>query len=187
MIKLKKKMKLNKRQAPEKNQEGEEENQRPTYEQARDAFERENQLSTETNLSKSEDVTINNHSNDKRPKRNYSESNSSCERESHRHKGDHKNITHITSLFDPEIGSSSSDETGSDTLDFDVEACCRGLIRKCKGDYFACACELRFFKCKCGWKPVPSKKGVYSCKGCTKLIANCNYCDEFVFKKRSNR
>ena len=122
MIKLKKKTKLNKRQAPEETQEIEEENKKPTHEEARNAFEREKQQATVLNLSKSGDVTINHNSNDKGSKRNYSDSNSLCERESRRHKREHDNLMPLSSLFDPEIGSSSTDEAESETLDFDVEA-----------------------------------------------------------------
>ena len=184
MIKLQKKTKLNKRQAPDENPEKEEQNDKPTHEEARNAFEREEQQPIVSDPSKPGDNTITNDNTDKRPKRNYSDTNSSCERESRRHKADHDDLTHLCSLFDPELVLPSSDETGSDTLEFDVQACCRDLIKKCKGDYFACACESRFFECKCGWKPIPSKKGVFSCQGCTKIIANCNNCDEFVFLKK---
>ena len=107
MIKLKKKTKLNKRQAPEENHEKEEENEKPTLEEARNAFERKEQQPTVSDSSKPGDVTITNNITDKRPKRNYLDSNSSCERESRRHKGDHDNLMPLSSLFDPEIDLSS--------------------------------------------------------------------------------
>ena len=67
MIKLKKKTKLNKRQAPEENLEKEEENDKPTHEEARIAFEREEQQPTASDSSKPGDVTITNNSIDKTP------------------------------------------------------------------------------------------------------------------------
>ena len=84
--------------------------------------------------------------NNKSLKRSHSSTKSSSERDSRRHKGDlnkmqtlslHKgdcdNVPHLSSLFNPEIGSLILDKTELVTLDFDIEACCRDLIKKCEG------------------------------------------------------
>ena len=183
MIQLRKRSKLFKRQAPDEQKE-EDKSQKPSYEEAKEAFNSDNETSVPSNKTKPGECESNINYDNERPKRNRSGTNSSTERDSRRHKGDSSEMKPLSSLFDPHSSTSSSDEFEFDTINLNADSCCRGLIKKCKGEYFACACERRFYKCKCGWKLVPPQNGVFLCKGCSQVVANCHNCEEFVSKKK---
>ena len=126
MIQLRKRSKLFKRQAPDEQKE-EDKSQKPSYEEAKEAFNSDNETSVPSNKTKpafnSDNETSvpsnktkpgecksNINYDNERPKRHRSGTNSSTERDSRRHKGDSNEMKRLSSLFDSHSSKSSSDE-----------------------------------------------------------------------------
>ena len=118
----------------------------------------------------------------KASKRPFSDSSNSPLNQSQKRK--HTTTEEARSLFDldPEISTDSSTEF--EEIRSYANPCCYELIQKCTGDYFACACEKQYFKCKCGWKTIGQEKGVYKCEQCKDIVVNCVGCGSFQVKNK---
>ena len=86
----------------------------------------------------------------------------------------------------PEISFGTSNDDELSELQLFADPCCHELIQKCTGRHFACACQKQFYRCKCGWKLLGLKKGVYKCDTCDATVANCVGCGSFQVKKKGN-
>ena len=73
-------------------------------------------------------------------------------------------------------------DSSKETVEFDLfkEAylkCCHESINHCSDNTLLCKCNLRYYKCKCGWKVYDTHLPWYQCENCNSVIVKCPGCE----------
>ena len=89
----------------------------------------------------------------------------------------------------PEKSIFTTPHSGNESFEIDPfkEAylkCCDESIKHCIDNTLTCKCNLRYYKCKCGWRLYETHLPLYQWDSCDTVIAKCPYC-ETLNKKRA--
>ena len=72
----------------------------------------------------------------------------------------------------------SSKETSEiDPLKEAYLKCCHESIKHCIDNTVICECNLRYYKCKCGWNLYETHLPLYQCDDCDTTIVECPHCE----------